>query len=98
MAEGGSWPACATNVLEGNLPAGAFFPNGDVFMMSLAKVRTRAPLKSSMFLANIFPKTLRRHHIFKKFLCLKSQARQHPEIIKVFGEAFSKKLQKTPPF
>ncbi|QOF95259.1 hypothetical protein IFJ82_00550 [Novacetimonas hansenii] len=30
--------------------------------------------------------------------CLKSQARQHTEIIKVFGEAFSKKLQKTPPF
>jgi len=30
--------------------------------------------------------------------CLKNQAQYHPEIIKVFGEAFSKKLQKTPPF
>ncbi|WP_281650249.1 hypothetical protein [Novacetimonas hansenii] len=30
--------------------------------------------------------------------CLKSQDQQHPEIIKVFGESFSKKLQKTPPF
>ncbi|WP_139312550.1 hypothetical protein [Novacetimonas hansenii] len=91
-------PAFANNVFDGNLPDVAFFRKGDVFMMSLAKARTRAPLKSSMFLANIFPKTLRRHHIFKKFLCLKSQARQHPEIIKVFGEAFSKNLQKTPHF